>query len=927
MKKMLLLLVASFCLALTSRGQIELFVRADSTYIGDTAYVCDSTHLSFETNAFPVTVTWQTGDTGLVFPNLVDTTGFYSVTMNWIGHGPTVRTVYIVVNHHYDETTSPISVTRIGRGVCDGDTAIVHITGVSDIAWIYDDAMGHHVDTESFAVLTHNLFVSALISVPGCPIATASAFVNFATISHVDSIMFGIFPLPFASSSVMIFPQDSVTLCKDHHKGLVEYFYDNSGKGMLTSWVDATQYTIWNTGDTFWTEPSVTGWYVARTFMATSSGITCPVARQDSVYIAIVQPDTTRTDSFSVAISTSVAWSTTTPHTDTTAIFGGTRLLLSHHAITNTLHMRDTTFRNEFDTLVKNHCTDSILYHGHSVSSVHTYGFVLDTTDVPTSDTISCRSLGYLSTPHIFCEGAATIFFAPTAPGFSYLWNDGSTEDALFIDSTQRATVRVTDRFGCISVLTDTFTFLPSPVITFVSPSTPLGCGDSVILHATMTMPGTIYWVWLDTSRRYDDRDSGDYFVARRPATYRVEAQASNGCSATTDTVVPYVIVTPLIVWYDTTIVVGLHMMSYDTVLVDTVSSFNIATVISGGDYLITTDSFLRKSYLIYSILDTSSMTTIISSCGDTIHIPYHSIDTMHICPYVHDSNTSRSVYVPCPTDTLPSRYDTMVITSITDSAIVSAGLDSFYYENGRVLANKYWKIRTTQYDTAYIHDSTSSYYNSCDNVFLGDTIFHLGRDGISILFKDSAIVYVYDTCLFTQYADTTHTIIYDTVAFSIPIVDTQTRIQYVGLDTFISREQVTVSQFKGVKKFRTTRTFYMFGCYGDTLAHVPYISDSTVINIFTVTTRVHIGDTVLLHHEKVPGRIKIYPNPSTDIVTVEMPGLFSARLRTIDGRTITTISGVDKVQFDFSDLSKAVYFISLFNQDGLEWDERVVKE
>ena len=78
---------------------------------------------------------------------------------------------------------------------------------------------------------------------------------------------------------------------------------------------------------------------------------------------------------------------------------------------------------------------------------------------------------------------------------------------------------------------------------------------------------------------------------------------------------------------------------------------------------------------------------------------------------------------------------------------------------------------------------------------------------------------------------------------------------------------------------------------------------------------------------ENVAPEIKVYPNPATDIVTIEAEGLETVTLTDINGKTLSsrTAKG-SSISFDVSALKAGVYFISAKTRSTSSFVKSILK-
>ena len=280
-----------------------------------------------------------------------------------------------------------------------------------------------------------------------------------------------------------------------------------------------------------------------------------------------------------------------------------------------------------------------------------------------------------------------------------------------------------------------------------------------------------------------------------------------------------------------------------------------------------------------------------------------------------------------CPTAVVTRIFDTMLVNTRKDSTTVFAVKDSFFIETAKVYSFDSIKTVVTINDTTWIHDSMAHYFNICDSSTVLDTVFHLGRS-VSDSIALHTHVYGYDTCWYINGSYHTTVVLKNTAILGTPIVDTQTSIQYLGSDTLITKNLVTSTTYCQHAIYRTTRYTYVLSCTLDTLENIPHVSDSTTDSTYMSISKVHLSDTLLVYQRKITPAIRVYPNPTLGIVTVELPDHFTATILSIDGRVISETHATDRVEISFADFARGVYFITLRTSDpDFLWNERIIKE
>jgi len=122
------------------------------------------------------------------------------------------------------------------------------------------------------------------------------------------------------------------------------------------------------------------------------------------------------------------------------------------------------------------------------------------------------------------CEGTTITLDAGT-DGDVYLWNDGSTEQTLNVDTTNTYSVTVTSAEGCLTIDSVTVTFMTDPGVD-LGEDTTLCAGDSVMINA-----GTAAETYL-----WNDGSTNNTIIVYETGTYSVTVTFP-GCPNATDTI------------------------------------------------------------------------------------------------------------------------------------------------------------------------------------------------------------------------------------------------------------------------------------------------------------------------------------------------------------------------------------------------------
>ncbi len=123
-----------------------------------------------------------------------------------------------------------------------------------------------------------------------------------------------------------------------------------------------------------------------------------------------------------------------------------------------------------------------------------------------------------------FCQGNTITLKAPQVPGYSYLWNTGSTSDS--ISTTEGGTYWLTvNNYGCMATDSINITRLSPPPAINLGPDTTLCLGDVIQLSAQVA---TAAYLWSTGSNEHgiNVTETGTYWTT-----------VSNQCGITSDTI------------------------------------------------------------------------------------------------------------------------------------------------------------------------------------------------------------------------------------------------------------------------------------------------------------------------------------------------------------------------------------------------------
>lgn len=160
------------------------------------------------------------------------------------------------------------------------------------------------------------------------------------------------------------------------------------------------------------------------------------------------------------------------------------------------------------------------------VSSPGQYSVTVTNMDGCTNTITANVSEYALPTPSIsgvltICEGRSTILRA--VGGISYLWDDGSTNAYISVNTTGTYTVTATNAYGCSSSISETVIVNPKPEITILTNNS-ICNGESVSLYAASAAGNSFAWTSGQTSPLINVSPSST-------TTYTVLVTDENNCS------------------------------------------------------------------------------------------------------------------------------------------------------------------------------------------------------------------------------------------------------------------------------------------------------------------------------------------------------------------------------------------------------------
>jgi hypothetical protein len=128
------------------------------------------------------------------------------------------------------------------------------------------------------------------------------------------------------------------------------------------------------------------------------------------------------------------------------------------------------------------------------------------------------------SGPTSFCQGGSVSFTANAGNGYSYLWSNGATTQAITVNTAANYTVAVTNAAGCSA------TSVATPVIVNASPAATITAGGPTTFcqggTVVLTASSGATYLWSNGA-------TTSTITASTPGTYSVLITNASGCSAT----------------------------------------------------------------------------------------------------------------------------------------------------------------------------------------------------------------------------------------------------------------------------------------------------------------------------------------------------------------------------------------------------------
>ena len=152
----------------------------------------------------------------------------------------------------------------------------------------------------------------------------------------------------------------------------------------------------------------------------------------------------------------------------------------------------------------------------------------------------------FLGNDTTLCEGEELVLTAPDSPGFSHVWQDGSSGQTLTVNTSDTYSIMVFNG-GCMVPDSITVNFVPVPVVNLGNDTTV--CGDSLVLGRNLVIPDGFTVAWSDGS-------NGDTLTVDTTGTYSVTL-SNGGCERTGSINVTLVGIPSVELGNDTTLCIG----------------------------------------------------------------------------------------------------------------------------------------------------------------------------------------------------------------------------------------------------------------------------------------------------------------------------------------------------------------------------------
>ena len=412
--------------------------------------------------------------------------GTYTVTVTDDNGCTTTQSVELTVNPNPQGTIS-------GRtSICSGNSTTLTASGANSYTW------STGATTPTLTTSTAGTYTCTFRNSYGC--------------TSTQDVTISVFAAPTISGTTAICSGNSTTLTAS---GADSYLWDNGATTPSITVTEAGTYTV--TGST---SDGCSG----------SAGVTVSVGALPTITIG-------GNTSFCQGASTTLTamggdtyeWNNGTTGSTLTATTPGTYTVTGTNAsgCSNTASIQVTTKPSYVNLPVSAAICQGASYNamGSTFSTAGTYHIEGYTTEGCDSIIDLTLTVNQLPSPTItgntnICEGVSTTLAA--LGGTSFLWNNGSTEQAINVSNAGVYSVIVTDANGCSNSTSATVGVNTRPTVT-ISGSTAICAGNST----TLTAQGADSYLWNNGS-------NGQSISVTNAGTYTVTGTSANGCDNTT---------------------------------------------------------------------------------------------------------------------------------------------------------------------------------------------------------------------------------------------------------------------------------------------------------------------------------------------------------------------------------------------------------
>ena len=447
---------------------------------GDTATLTASGSSAYSQNFY---YSWNTGDTSAVIHPTED--GIYTVTVTDDNGCSVTKKDTLIVN------PQPVG-TIIGRtSICSGNSTTLTASGANSYTW------STGATTPTLTTSTAGTYTCTFRNSYGC--------------TSTQDVTISVFSAPTITGTSAICSGHSTTLTAS---GADSYTWSTGATTPSITVSEGGTYTVTGT-----TSDGCEG----------SAGVTVSVGSLPTIAISgnpsFCQGGNTV---LTATGGTSYEWANGTSDNTITVTTPGTYVVTGTNAdgCSNTASLEVAMRPSYINMPVSAAICQGSTYNamGTSYSTAGTY-HVEGTTASGCDSTIDLTlTVNPLPTPSItgntsICQGTSTTLAA--LGGTSFLWNNGSTSQAISVSNAGVYSVTVTDANGCSNSTTATVSVNPLPTVT-IAGNTAICAGNST----TLTASGADSYQWSNGA-------IGASITVTNGGTYTVTGTSANGCQNT----------------------------------------------------------------------------------------------------------------------------------------------------------------------------------------------------------------------------------------------------------------------------------------------------------------------------------------------------------------------------------------------------------